>query len=91
MTRCVFRDYRIVKDAQKLEKTAIELNETVAGAERMLRRRCQGEAQIAIALPHRLEIAAAQNEMVDALHDFSCAACESDGLLVNERSTILTS
>jgi hypothetical protein len=29
--------------------------------------------------------------MVDALHDFSCAACESDGLLVNEPSTILTS
>ncbi len=58
-----------LEDTQQFEKAAFELDEAVAGAERMPCLGRQREAQCGIDVAHRLMIAPTEHEMIDALHD----------------------
>jgi hypothetical protein len=56
------------RDGKQFEIGAVQLNERVAGAERMLTARCHGKSQSRIVRTHGLEIMAGEHQVVDPFH-----------------------
>ena len=56
------------RDSKRFEISAVQLNQRIAGAERMLTARRDGKSQTRIVRTHGLEIVAGEHQVVDAFH-----------------------